>query len=48
MAMNALTLSYRHPEHITQFAHGFFCCFLIGGGKAHQQAPLHRAVTVLD
>ncbi len=48
--MNALTLSggHRHLKHITQFSHGFFCCFLVGGGKAHQQAPLNLAVTVLD
>ena len=35
-------------KHITQFSHGLFCCFLIGCGKAHQQAPLNLAVTVLD
>ena len=46
--MNALTLSHRHLKHITQFSHGFFCGFLIGGGKAHQQAPLNLAVAVLD
>ena len=46
--MNALTLSHRRLKHIPQFSHGFFCGFFVGCGKAHQQAPLNLAVTILD
>jgi hypothetical protein len=35
-------------EDFSQFFHGFFCGFLIGCGKAHQQAALHIAVAILD